>query len=315
MDFLVNLFILLDSTIYNTTGLLFVVLGVFVLIRAAGFPDLTIDGSFTIGAAVFSICLFAGYGILPALTASTISGALGGAFTWSINSWLGVGKVVSGILSMIVLILSAPYISGGSTKSLLNVESIFSYLDTFDANLTVSLIGDKSYQLHLGFSAIVLALFCIIGTLIFLFLRSRLGLRLRYVGSAISPTLIAKTERKKILLIALMLGNALIAFGGSIEAQRRGGFTNNMGIGIVLVALAVLVLGEAILKTFLKREYLRLKEHAMAIVLGCFLYSAGIQILLTLELAFVDLRLLTAIFLLLLLGIAGRVHSSSTKLF
>jgi len=112
-----------------------------------------------------------------------------------------------------------------------------------------------------------------------------------------------------------MAGNATVAIGGAIEAQRRGGFTNNMGTGMLLVALAVLVLGEALLKSYRKREYLRMSEYALAVVLGCLLYSAGIQGLLALRIDFVDLRLLTAVFLLVLLGIAGRAHSSSTRLF
>jgi ABC-type uncharacterized transport system permease subunit len=88
-----------------------------------------------------------------------------------------------------------------------------------------------------------------------------------------------------------------------------------MGIGMLLVALAILILGEALIKSIRKRDYLKLSEYAAAVVLGTIVYCAGIQLLLALRIDFVDLRLLTAFFLLILLGIAGRAHSSSTKLF
>lgn len=310
-----DVFIVTDSVIFNSTGLLFVVLGVVTSIRLAGFPDLTVDGSFTIGAALYSVSLVGGWGTPVALSMAAIGGAFGGLLTWTINDRLGVGKVVSGVLSMIILILSAPYVSGGSTKGLLNVVSILTKIDRLDASLSQALIGNQPYQAHLLFSIICLISFVLIGFLLVIGLRTRSGLRLRYVGSAGSPTLVPRNERRGLLLLALIAGNAIIAIGGAIEAQRRGGYTNNMGIGMLLVALAVLILGEALIKSFRKRDYLRLWEYAVAVIVGTIVYSAGIQLLLALRIDFVDLRLLTAIFLLILLGVAGRAYSSSTKLF
>jgi putative tryptophan/tyrosine transport system permease protein len=310
-----DVLIFTDSVIYNSTGLLFVVLGVFTSIRMSGFPDLTVDGSFTIGAALYSVLLASGWGTPLALSAAAAGGALGGLLTWTINDRLGVGKVVSSVLSMIILILSAPYVSGGSTKGLLNVVSIFSKIDAHDASLSHALLGEQPYQMHLLLSLILLAGFFLIGWAFIIALRSRTGLRLRYIGSAASPTLTPRNEQRRLLLLGLLAGNAIVAIGGSIEAQRRGGYTNNMGIGILLVALAVLILGEALIKSVRKRDYLRLSEYATAVIVGTIVYSAGVQGLLALRIDFVDLRLLTALFLLLLLGIAGRAYSSSTKLF
>jgi putative ABC transport system permease protein len=311
----VNLFLIFDSVLFNSTGLLFVVLGVFTLIRMAGFPDLTVDGSFTIGAALYSVSLVNGFSTPTALLLAAVGGALGGLLTWTVNEHLGVGKVVSSVLSMIILILSTPYLSGGSTKSLLNVRSIHSTIEGLDATLTTALIGSRSYQAHLIFSSLWLTSFFALGTLTLLALNTRAGLRMRYAGSAASPTLVPKREQTMLLLGGLMAGNAIVALGGAVEAQRRGGYTNNMGIGMLLVGLAVLVLGEALIKSVRKRDHLRLSEYALAILVGSIVYCTGIQLLLAVRIDFVDLRLLTALFLLLLLGIAGRAYSSSTKLF
>jgi len=315
MGAVTNIFIGTDAVLFNSTGLLFVVLGVLILIRMAGFPDLTVDGSFTIGAALYSVCLVGGCNTPLALLAGWLGGAAGGFLTWTINDRLGVGKVVSGVLSMILLVLTAPYVSGGSTKSLLNVTSFHSRIDALDARVSQMLIASAPYQAHIVFSTFWLILFGLAGAAAFAALRTRTGLRLRYIGSAASPTLVPRQEQRRLLLVALMIGNGTVAVGGAIEAQRRGGFTNNMGTGMLLVALAVLILGEALVKSFRKREYLRMSEYAVAVVVGCLVYSAGIQGLLALRLAFVDLRLLTAAFLLVLLGVAGRAHSSSTRLF
>lgn len=315
MSLFTDMFIIADSVIFNSTGLLFVVLGVFILIRMTGFPDLTVDGSFTMGAALYSVLLYGGWGTPLGLLMAAVGGGVGGFMTWTINDRLGVGKVVSSVLSMIILILSAPYVSGGSTKGLLNVVSIHSKIDQLDAALSQTIIGNQPYQAHIVFSLVWLISFALAGGIVLLILRTRSGLRLRYLGSAVSPSLVPKPEQRRLRLLALMGGNAVIGVGGAVEAQRRGGYTNNMGIGMLLVALAVLILGEALIKSFRKRDYLRMSEYATAIVLGTLAYCAGIQLLLALRINFVDLRLLTAVFLLFLLGIAGRAHSSSTKLF
>ena len=123
------------------------------------------------------------------------------------------------------------------------------------------------------------------------------------------------SEQRLLNLTGLVIGNGLVAFGGAIEAERRGGYTSNMGLGIILVALATLILGEAIIKSFRQRDFLRLGEYIVAAFCGVFVYSIGIQLILWFDLAFVDLRLMTSLFLLLLLGIAGRFYSSSTRLF
>ena len=315
MDTIITWLIFLDASIFNTTGLLFVVLGVYCLIRVTGFPDLTVDGSFTVGAALYAVMLANGMTTALALTVAMVGGAGGGLLTWFVNSKLGVGKVVSSVLSMIILVLSAPYIAGGSTKSLLDLPTVHAAIDQTDASLSHLVIGARPYQMHMLFSTIWLSTYLILSFLVFKALSLRLGLQLRYFGSARNQVLVSPSRKLALLALGLSVGNALVAVGGAIEAQRRGGFTVNMGTGMILVALAVLVLGEALIKSVRRREYLYQVEYALAIVIGSFVYCLGIQALLALQIAVVDLRLLTALFLLLLLAYAGYFHSSTTRLF
>lgn len=304
-----------DATTYHSTGLLLVVLGVLISIRVSGYPDLTVDGSFTVGAALYAVALVSGWGTAAAFTMAILGGAIGGAVTWAINQRLGVGKVIAGVLSMIILILSAPYLTSSATKSLLRVTSIHTSIASSDASLTRVLVGEQPYQLHILFSLLWFGIFVVIVAFVMWGLRSRVGVRLRYSGDASSPVLVPRAERSWLLLLGLASGNALVAVGGAVEAERRGGYTANMGLGILLVALAVLVLGEAIIKTFRRRHYLRTVEYMCAVILGCVIYSAGIQALLLLRIQTLDLRLMTALLLVVLLGMAGRAHSSTTRLF
>jgi len=315
VDTIFTSLIFLDASIFNATGLLFVVLGVYCLVRVTGFPDLTVDGSFTIGAALYAVTLAAGMSTPVALIFAIAGGAGGGLLTWFVNSKLGVGKVVSSVLSMIILTLSAPYISGGTTKSLLDLPTIHGAIDRTDASLSQLVIGGRSYQLHMLFSAVWLSAYVILSLLMFKALSLRLGLQLRYFGSARNQVLLSPSRKLLLLAVGLSVGNALVAIGGAIEAQRRGGFTINMGTGMILVALAVLVLGEALIKSVRRREFLYQAEYALAIIIGSLVYCFGIQALLALQIAVVDLRLLTALFLLLLLAYAGYFHSSTTRLF
>jgi putative ABC transport system permease protein len=307
--------IFVDAAAFNMTGLLFVVLGAYVLVRVTGFPDLTVDGSFTIGAALYAAVLAGGLGTFAALTVAGGAGAASGLMTWFINCKLGVGKVISGVLSMIILILSAPYISGGSTISLLSLPTIHAAVDRIDSGISANVIGLRSYQLHILFSLVWLAGYAAVASATFWTLSLRFGLRLRYFGSARNQVLLTQRQKSFLLATGLGTGNALVAIGGAVEAQRRGGFTVNMGTGTILVALVVLVLGESIIKSFRKREYLFLPEYAVAIFIGSVVYSFGIQALLALQIAVVDLRLMTAIFLLVLLAYAGHFHSNTSRLF
>jgi putative ABC transport system permease protein len=310
-----SLVILTDAAIYNSGGLLWVVLGTYVLIRASGYPDLTIDGSFTIGAALFTACLLAGYGTGVAVLAAMLGGAIAGLSTWTVNQWLGVGQIASSIIVMIIFVLAAPYLVGSSSRGILDTQSWFGDLERIDAQLTAALFAGHSYRLHLVSSLALIVVFIAVAVAVVFWLGGRTGVRLRYLGSASNPHLLSAREQRLLRAVGLAVGNALVAIGGAVEAQHRGGFAANMGTGMVLVGITTLILGESVLKVVLRREYLHVSEELLAVFVGTGLYCLGIQALLSMGLGVVDVRLLTALFLLMLLGVAGRYFPSSTKLF
>ena len=122
-------------------------------------------------------------------------------------------------------------------------------------------------------------------------------------------------QQKYLMFFGLSLGNSLVGLGGAVEAERSGGFSQNMGLGVILISLACLVLGESILKTVVRRDQLLVREYLLAVFLGVVGYSLVLKLLLFAGLTFLDVRLTTTLFLLVLLAIAARYHPSTGRLF
>jgi putative tryptophan/tyrosine transport system permease protein len=305
----------IDATFYNTPGFLLVTLGVLVSIRFAGFPDLTVDGSFTIGAALYALTVVKTDAVLLAYALAAFGGAIGGALTSAVNQAFGIGKIISSVLVMLLLILGAPYLTGGSTVGLLTHKSMVSRLGELDAALTKAVFGAVPFSLHLLQTSFYATLCGIMIWVSYWFFRSAPGIEIRYLGSAKTPTLLPARKRTRAQFIGLMSGNALVALGGGIEAERGGGFHQNMGIGVILIGLAILVLGESLLKSSVRRDQLHVGENLLAIVFGALTYALGVQLLLALDLSSVDVRLATTLFLLVMLAYASRRHPNSARLF
>jgi len=306
---------IIDSALYNTPGFLLVALGVLISIRFAGFPDLTVDGSYTIGAALYALTIKATGAVGPAYLLAMLGGAVAGAMTAGINQFLGIGKIISSVLVMLLLILVVPYLTGGSTIGLLTHQSLIAQIAAIDTNLTRTLLGQVPFSLHILLTTFLFAICAIALSATYYFFKRKPGIEVRYIGSAKNPTLLPKSRRVRAQFIGLMLGNSIIALGGSIEAERAGGFHQNMGLGIILVALAILILGESLLKSRAFRDQLYVGESMAAVAIGAIVYAVGVQVLLALNIAAVDVRLATTLFLLVMLAYASRRHPNSGRLF
>lgn len=309
-----EILILVDGILFNATGLFFVALGLLILIRHTGFPDLTVDGSFTFGAAVFAAVIVRSDSLILALAACIAAGLVAGAATAVINQWLGVTKIVASVVSMTIFVLLSPYLAEGATIGLLQVDPVLSALRQFDKTLTDS-FGISGYSLHFTQIALWGALGLISAVAVYRIMRSAIGTRLRYTGSAENPFIVSRRSIPYYTVFGLMMGNCLVAVGGGIEAVRRGAFTANMGLGTILVALTILVLGESLLKIWLKRDHLHLGEQMLAVFLGLLVYSVLLQGILRLGINTVDLKLMTTLLLLVVLAFAGRFFPNSSRLF
>lgn len=304
-----------DSVFYNSLGLFFVALGVLVSVRFAGYPDLTADGSFTLGAALYALSVAQGLSPIYALPLAAVGGVFAGFSTAILNQFFHIGKIISGVLVMVSLVLIVPYFSGNATVGLLRTENMFTVVARADADLGSLIAQGASYTPHIIFSALVLALLASVSVLLWIFFRSGFGVRMRYCGSATDPNLLTLRTRTRLLCAGLALGNALIACGGAIEVERTGGFSPHMGTGIILVGIAVVVLGESLIKSFTQRVNLYLLQYLGACFIGVLAYTLIIQAILSSSSAFVDIRLLSTLVLVVVLAYAAYFHSNARELF
>lgn len=304
--------VILDTALQQ--GLLYAiaVYGIVISFRMMNFPDLTVDGSFTLGGSVLAICLVGGYSIVLSLILATFSGFIAGAATALLNRKFGISKILSGILVMLMLYSINLRIMGRANISLLRIDNLFTPFN----NTT-----------HL-----ILFLFTI-AFIVFIFLCyfsiTRLGLFIRATGDNEFMVRTQGVNTDWIFIVGIGLSNALIALSGGLIVQNQGFADVSMGIGTIITTLAALIIGESFIsgiqslkKIFTKTKNISQKQknfpweifgEFLAALLGSFLYFLIIAICLQLGLAQTDLKLATG--LLVIIGIALRFQKTTSETY
>lgn len=310
----------MSSVIFDTAfqqGFLYVlaIFGIVISFRMMNFPDLTVDGSFTLGAAVLAVLLSNGYSILISIIAAVISGFIAGMATALLNRKLGISKILSGILIMLILYSINLRIMGKANISLLRIDTIFTPFESLNNSLLLLFL--------FGIAAIVL--FALL-----YFSITKLGLFIRATGDNEFMVRSQGVNTDWVFIIGIGLSNALIAFSGAMVAQSQGFADVSMGIGMIITALAALIIGESFVSVFqsLRRKIFKRKENQiknktnlpwdtinefLAALLGAFLYFLIIAICLQLGLAPTDLKLATGI--LVIIGIALRFKKTTSETY
>jgi putative ABC transport system permease protein len=251
-------------------------LGVFLSFRTLNMPDLTVDGSFVLGAAVSAVLCTAGRplaGIILALAA----GALAGSVTALLHTKLKIQPILSGILTMLALYsINLKVMSNRANIPLLNQKTIFC--------LAAWIPGAEYAGLIISFIVLLIVM-----ALLYFFLRTRLGLVIRATGDneQMVRALGVSTDATK--MIGLALANALVALSGALIAQYQSFADVGMGIGMVMIGLASVVIGEAVFGTA------NLLRRLIAVILGAILYRLVIAFALELGMPPTDLKLISAI--------------------
>lgn len=261
-------------------GLLYglLVLGVFLTFRILDYADLTVDGSLPLGAAITATLIFNGVNPFLATLAAIPLGALAGLVTGVLHTRFAITPLLSGILSMIGLYSINLRIMGRPNVPLLRHETIFDVLTGLGLSLRVS-------QTIIALAVIVVA---VVG--LYLFLNTELGQALRGTGDneIMLRSLGVNTDRMKIM--GLAISNALVALSGALIAQYQGFADINMGIGMIVIGLASVIIGEVVLgvKSILGR--------LCAVVVGSILYRLAIALVLQIGfIEYTDLKLFTAL--------------------
>lgn len=258
-------------------------LGVYLTFRVLNFPDLTVDGSFTTGAATAATALLAGWSPVSATLAGFATGFLAGIVTGLLHTKGKIDGLLAGILTMIALWSVNLRIMGGANVPLLRQETAFTPLRE------VGILGTWAGVAVLAAAVIVL------GLVVVWFLTTNLGLSIRATGDngPMISSFGVSTDFTKTLTLAL--SNGLVGMCGALIAQYSGFADISMGVGLILVGLASVILGQAIL------GQRRLVIAVFAVVVGAVLYRLIIFAALQVGLNPNDMKAITAILVVIAL--------------
>ena len=285
-----------------TQGLIYALLsyGIYITYKILDFPDLTVDGSFPLGAAVTAVLLVKGFNPYLTLLVAMAVGALAGLVKGIIHVRLKVRDLLAGIITMTALFSINLQIGGSNLSVERGIDTIFT------AQPTMLLFGSVSLMYRKLIVAFILAL--LFKLLLDAYLKTKSGMLLRAVGdnSALVTSLAKDNGRVKIL--GLVLANALVALSGAIVCQEQRSFSATMGTGQMVFGLATVIIGTTL---FRKLDFVK---GTTAVVIGSILYKACIQIAIVAGLPANLLKLVTAVLFLIILvlgGMKGKVTQSA----
>jgi putative ABC transport system permease protein len=225
----------------------FVALGVFVSYRLFSFPDITTDGSFTLGAVVAAVLLVAGVDPALATVAGMAAGACAGMTTALIHAFLGVERLLAGILVTTALASVNLVVLGRSNVPLSGTTTLFDRVEAAAGPAITRLTGgDTAVAGEAARMLLVLVLVAAASAAIYWFFRTQLGTAMRAGGD--TPTMARALGRDTGLLTVagLAIANALTALAGALIAQYQGFADVQMGLGMIVWGMASVFLGAAL---------------------------------------------------------------------
>jgi putative ABC transport system permease protein len=264
-------------------------LGIFISLNIFRIPDITTDGSYTLGAVVTALMLTHHAPLWLAIPATMLSGALAGCLTGIIHTKLKIDALLSGILVMTALYSINLSLLGRSNLPLIDISGIFSI---------IKLGANELYD-----QLLVTMVFLVILILILAYLlRTDFGIAMRATGNSQSMTRALGINNDRMKIIGLSIANSLTALAGFLVAQYQGFTDINMGIGIVIVGLGSVMIGDSLIR-WLNIRSIWLQLLMMAA--GALIFQFVLAFTLTMGVNPNLLKLVTAVFVLLIVGIPG----------
>ena len=284
MDYIINL---LSASLYEGLAYGLVALGVYITFRVLAFPDLTVDGSFPLGGAVAATLIVNGVNPWLATLIAFIAGICAGMMTSLLNTKLRLNALLAGILMMVALYSINLAIMGRSNVSVLREATVLKQ--------TAKLFGIEPNTVLTIIFMTVLAI-VILGILNW-FLRTEIGLALRATGDNEQMVRGLGVNTDITTIIGVSLSNGFVALAGGLVAQKQGFADVGMGIGIIVMGLASVIIGE---RLFRPRGVTAI---LFAVIGGSFVYRLFLGIALRLGLPPSNLKLITALLVIIALAI------------
>ncbi len=278
---------LLSFSFYEGLAYGFVAVGVYITFRVLAFPDLTVDGSFPLGGAVAAILIVNGINPWLATTAALVAGICAGLGTSLLNTKLRINALLAGILMMVALYSINLMIMGRANIPLLREVTVFEQVSQFlgiRTGVTLSVI-------------FMVVLTCMILAILNWFLRTEIGLALRATGENEQMVRGLGADTNMTTILGVSISNGLVALSGALIAQNQGFSDVGMGIGMIVMGLASVIIGEGL---FRPRG---ITAVLLAVVGGTFAYRLFLSVALRLGLPPADLKLVTALLVIVALAI------------
>lgn len=278
-----------------TQGLIYALLayGVYITYKILDFPDLTVDGSFPLGASVTAVLLTKGVNPYLTLPAAAAAGALAGLCTGLIHVRLHVRDLLAGIITMTAL-FSINLQIAGSNLSVIGIDTIF----------TLTPLGGIPLIYRKLIVAFVLAAF--VKLVLDLYFRTKNGLLLRGTGDNEKLVCTLGIDQGRMKILGLVISNALVSLSGCIVCQEQRSFSSTMGTGQIVFGLAAVIIGTTMVK---KLGFVR---GTTAAAIGSIVYKICVQAAITLGLPANLLKLITAVLFLVIL-VLGNVRGKGGK--
>ncbi len=283
------------------TGLIYglVAFGIYLSFRVLDFPDLTVDGSFPLGAAVAGVLIINGCNPWLATGGAILAGMAAGAVTALLNVKLKILNLLASILTMIALYSVNLRIMGRPNIALLNEQTVLT----------------PWYDLDLAYHQVPVVLFTLVAfvslILLWRFMKSETGLAMRATGANPRMARAQGIATGSMIVLGVAVSNGLVGLAGALFAQSQGAADVTMGVGVIVVGLASLIGGEAVITpTTVWRALL-------ACIIGAIIYRLAIAFALNadvLGLKAQDLNLITAVLVTLAIVLPGARSSLVSKL-
>ncbi len=273
-------------------------LGVYITYKILDFPDLTVDGSFPMGAAIAAVMVSKDLNPLLTLPVCFLAGALVGICTGLIHVKLGVRDLLSGIIMMTALYTVNLRITGRANLPIYNKVTIF------ENGLVDRIFPEPLKQFDT--LIIIFVVTMVVKYILDWYLHTKSGYILRAVGDNESIVTAMAVDKGIIKIIGLSIANGLVALSGGIFAQQQRYFDVSFGTGTVVIGLASVIIGTSVFKR------VTLLRVTSSVIIGSILYKACVALAIKVGFESTDLKLITAVLFLLILVI-GRERKRKVK--
>lgn len=273
-------------------------LGVYITYKILDFPDLTVDGSFPMGAAIAVVLIDKGMNPYLTLPVAFVAGAIVGIFTGIIHVKLKVRDLLSGIIMMTGLYTINLRIAGRANYP------IYTRSNIFDNEFVNSVI--PQFLIKYKVVIVIFVLTMITKYLLDAYLKTKSGFMLRAVGDNDTIVTSLGVDKGKIKIMGLAIANGLVALSGCMFAQQQRYFDISMGTGTVVIGLASVIIGTSIFKNI---SFLKVTS---SVIIGSLIYKGCVALAIRIGLESRDLKLVTAVLFLIIL-VLGNERKKKVK--